>query len=172
MPRRYRPKNKDFQRQAWELKQVDNTLVTRTVFKGHKLVLEMKQKDQDNIKYDWTIANEYYPEPESPTDNSEARRNRQGLIPSKTLEMVSNNFVFFSNLAVKDGKENTVKYFMEVFLDHQDRDKVVETDSAQVMEKYFLKVELTDRQNCFKFKETYEKRPFNGKPAKISVFLD
>ena len=172
MPRRYRPKNKDFQRHARELKQVDNSLITRTVFKGHKLVLEMKQKDQDNIKYDWTIAKEYYPEPESPTDHSEARRNRQGLKPSKTLEMVSKNFVFFYNLSVKDSKEDTVKYFMEVYLDQQDRDMVVETDNTQVMEKYFMKVELSDRQHCYKFRDTYEKRPFNGKAPKVSVFLD
>ena len=86
--------------------------------------------------------------------------------------MVSKNFVFFYNLSVKDSKEDTVKYFMEVYLDQQDRDKVVETDNTQVMEKYFMKVELSDRQHCYKFRDTYEKRPFNGKAPKISVFLD
>ena len=171
MPRRYRPKNKEFNKHGWELKQVDNSLVTRTVFRGHKLVLEMKQKDEDDIKYDWTIAKEYYPEPESPTDRSEARRAGQDLRPSKTIEMVSKNFLFFSNLTLMENKENTVKYFRDTYILHEDRDKVVETDGEQVMTKHFLKVELRDRQSCHEFKEKYKKMPFNGKVPEISVFL-
>ena len=171
MPRRYRPKNKDFQKLGWQIKQADNSLMTRTVFKGHKLVLEMKQKDEDDIKYDWTIAKEYYPEPESPTDYSEARRTRQNLRPSKTLEMVSKNFVFFFNLSVKDNTENSIKYFRDTYVLHGDRDKVVSTDGEQVMAKHFLKVEMLDRQSCHKFKDKYTTMPFNGKVPEISVFL-
>ena len=171
MPRRYRPKNKEFNKHGWELKQVDDSLVTRTVFRGHKLVLEMKQKDEDDIKYDWTIAKEYYPEPESPTDRSEARRTRQDLRPSKTIEMVSKNFLFLSNLTIMENKENTVKYFRDTYILHEDRDKVVETDGEQVMTKHFLKVELIDRQSCHEFREKYKKMPFNGKVPDISVFL-
>ena len=81
MPKRYRPVNKEFRRLGWELKQVDKASVTRTVFKGNKLVLETKQKDEEDIKYDWSIVKEYYPEPQSPTDREEIRHNREGLIP-------------------------------------------------------------------------------------------
>ena len=171
MPRRYRPKNKDFKRFGWELKQVDTSLVTRTVFKGHKLVLEMKQKNEDDTKYDWTIAKEYYPEPESPTDHGEAKRSREGLKPSKTIEMVSKNFVFFSNLTIKEDQGNTVNYFLDTYLTQGDKDKVVAAHAEQVTSKYFMKVELLDRKACHKFKEKYEKLPFNGKTPKVAVFL-
>ena len=50
MPRRYRNKNREFKSYAWQLKQVDKSLVTRIIFKGHKLTLEMKQKDLEETK--------------------------------------------------------------------------------------------------------------------------
>ena len=170
MPRRYRPKNKEFKNFAWQLKQVDD-VITRTVFKGHKLVLEMKQPDEDDNKYDWTIVKEYYPEPESPTDHGEAKRSREGLKPSKTIEMIGTKVVFFSDLTVKEDKTTTVNYFTDVFLTNGDKEKVVSTNAEQVMSKRFMKVKLKDRQFCHDFKLKYEKIPFNGKNPKVSVFL-
>ena len=171
LPRRYRAKNKEFRRQGWELKQADDSIVTRTVFKGHKLVLEMKQKDEEDKKYDWTIAKEYFPEPISPTDHAEIRRNREGLVPSKTLEMIDKNFIFFSGLAVKENKESTIKYFQEVYLSEDDRSKIVEVSAEQIMDKHFLKLKLSNREDCHNFKKKYEKQAFNGINPKISVLL-
>ena len=131
----------------------------------------MKQKNEDDTKYDWTIAKEYYPEPESPTDHGEAKRSREGLKPSKTIEMVSKNFVFFSNLTIKEDQGNTVNYFLDTYLTQGDKDKVVAAHAEQVTSKYFMKVELLDRKACHKFKEKYEKLPFNGKTPKVAVFL-
>ena len=77
---------------------------TRVSFKGHKLILEFKQhdeiSDEGEIKYDWSIAKEYFPQPESPTDRSEARRNRLGLQPSKTIEQIGTSKVIMSNLNI------------------------------------------------------------------------
>ena len=80
IPSRYRNKNKEFRRYGWELKQIDKTITTRTIFKGHKLVLEMKQKDVGDEKFDWTIVKEYYPEPESPTPRDEGSQNRGSVL--------------------------------------------------------------------------------------------
>ena len=123
MPRRYRNKNKEFKRYGWELKQVDSSLTTRTVFKGHKLVLEMKQKDEGENKFDWTIVKEYYPEPESPTPKNEIAKSRIGLKPSKTLEMIGKNYVFLSDINTDSNKELTEKYFLEVYLGKKTTDK-------------------------------------------------
>ena len=171
MPRRYRTKNREFRRYGWELKQADDSIVTRTIFKGHKLVLEMKQKDEEGKKYDWTIAKEYYPEPISPTDHSEVRRNREGLHPSKTIDMIDKNFVFFSDLTVKESKETTVKYFEEVYLSREDRSKVSDVSAEQVMDKRFLKLKLSSREQCHELKKKYEKQPFNGVTPKVTVLL-
>ena len=171
IPRRYRPVNKEFRRLGWELKQVDKTLVTRTVFKGHKLVLEMKQKDEDDVKFDWTIVKEYFPEPISPTDRQEISRNREGLRPSKTIEMVRKNFVFFSDLETKEDMDSTVRYFREVYLTDGDNEKVSTVDAEFVMSKHYMTVEVADRNMCKEFKLKYEKAPFNGKRPKVSVFL-
>ena len=129
MPSRYRNKNKEFRRYGWEIKQVDKSVTTRTIFKGHKLVLEMKQKDEDDNRFDWTIVKEYYPEPESPTAQNEVAKNRIGLKPSKTLEMIDRNYIFLSDLWKKESKEATLKYFTEVFVAEEDRPKVLEVDS-------------------------------------------
>ena len=150
---------------------MDKALVTRTVFKGHKLVLEMKQKDEEDIKYDWSIVKEYYPEPQSPTDREEIRRNREGLIPSKTIEMVKKNYIFFSDLTVKENTEETIKYFKEVYLTNGDDGKVIDVDGEFVMTKHYMTVELADRNACKEFKIKYEKLPFNGKLPRVSVFL-
>ena len=103
MPRRYRNKNREFKSYAWQLKQVDKSLVTRIIFKGHKLTLEMKQKDLEETKYDWTIVREYSPEPESPTPKSDTSRIRTGLIPSKTIEMVDKNYVSLFQSCIPSG---------------------------------------------------------------------
>ena len=176
MPRRYRNKNREFRRYGWELKQADETLITRTVFKGHRLVLEMKQKDEEGKKYDWTIAKEYYPEPQSPTehasgDQAEAKRSREGLFPSKTLEMINKNFIFFSDLTVKENKETTVKYLQEVYLNQEDKTKIVEISVDQIMEKHFVKMKLSKREYCQELKKKYEKQPFNGGLPKVTVLL-
>ena len=118
LPRRYRAKSREFRRYGWELKQIDQTLITRTVIKGPKLVLEMKQKDADELKYDWTIVKEYIPEPVSPSEN-EGVKTREGLLPSKTLEMVGKNFIFLSDISPKENKEATVKYFTETYLSNE-----------------------------------------------------
>ena len=80
---------------------------TRVVFKGHKLVLVFKQTDKNDIKYDWSIDKEYYPQPVSPTDRTQVQRDRQGLQPSKTIEQLGTSKVILSNLVVNADKEST-----------------------------------------------------------------
>ena len=172
MPRRYRQKNRDFKEYSWQLKETTNVM-TRTVFKGHKLVLEMKQHDDPSTdtKYDWTIVKEYYPEPESPTDRSEAHRSRVGLIPSQTIEMVNINKVILSDLSPMTDKMTTMAYFQNVYLIGEDRKKVLFINGEQVMSKRIIVITLSDRKECFDFKTKYEKLEFNGKNPRISVFL-
>ena len=131
----------------------------------------MKQKDQENKKYDWTIAKEYYPEPQSPTDHAEIKRNREGLFPSKTVEMVDKNFIFLSNLSVKESKDATVQYFKEVYLSKDDISKITEISADQIMEKNYMKVKLLNREHCHEFKKKYEKQPFNGNAPRVTVLL-
>ena len=163
-------KNRDFKEYSWQLKEAAN-VKTRTVFKGHKLVLEMKQHDDTSTKYDWTIVKEYYPEPESPTDRSEANRSREGLIPSQTIEMVNINKVILSDLSVMTDKMTTMAYFQNVYLLGDDRKKVLFINGEQVMAKRLLIITLSNRQECFDFKAKYEKIEFNGKNPRVSVFL-
>ena len=170
LPQRYRQKNKDFRHYGWQLKEAAN-VQTRVVFKGHKLVLEFKEHDKDDNKYDWTIAKEYFPQPVSPTDRGEADRDRRGLKPSKTIEQIETNKVIVSNLNVNADLESTMAYFENNFLEPADRDKVGVVVSDRLMTKNLLIVSLPNKQDCADFKNTYEKKDFNGKKPRISVML-
>ena len=131
----------------------------------------MKQKDIGEDSFDWSIVKECSREPESPTLTNEGHRPRVGLKPSKTVEMIGKNFIFFSDLTLDIDKEATVKYFVEVYLDKKDSEKVLEVDSENLMEKHFLKIKLPERSDCHEFKAKYEKTPFKDKTPRISVFL-
>ena len=131
----------------------------------------MKQHNEGEIKYDWTIAKEYFPQPVSPTDRNEADRNRQGLKPSKTIEQINKNKIIISNLKITGDKEATKEYFEKDFLAPQDNLKVVEINADKVVDKKILIVTLSSKEDCEHFKETYEKKEFNKEKPRISVML-
>ena len=170
LPQRYRQQNREFRQYGWQLREAAN-VQTRIVFKGHKLVLEMKEKDEGEIRYDWTIAKEYFPQPVSPTDRTEADRNRQGLKASKTIEQINKNKIIISNLKVTGDKETTKDYFEKEFLEPQDNLKIIEINADKVVDKKILIVTLSSKQDCDYFKETYEKKEFNKVKPRISVML-
>ena len=170
LPQRYRQQNREFRQYGWQLREAAN-VQTRIVFKGHKLVLEMKEKDEGEIRYDWTIAKEYFPQPVSPTDRTEADHNRQGLKASKTIEQINKNKIIISNLKVTGDKETTKDYFEKEFLEPQDNLKIIEINADKVVDKKILIVTLSSKQDCDYFKETYEKKEFNKVKPRISVML-
>ena len=170
LPTRYRIPFKEFREYSWQLKEA-NDVQTRVVFKGHKLLVEMKQHNEGDIKYDWTIAKEYFPQPQSPTDRTEFQRDRQGLRPSKTIEEICTNKVILSNLVVTGTKEATLDYFENVFLEAADKPKLERVDASKVVTKNILIVTLSSKQECTRFKDTYEKKEFNEKKPRISVML-
>merc|ERR1711888_241799 len=112
----------------------------------------MKQPDEGDTKYDWTIVKEYFPQPVSPTDRSEADRVRIGLKPSKTIEEVGKNEVILSNLTVIADQQTTKAYFENVYLTEGDKDKVVCTDTDKVTTKKIMVVSLPSKQDCLNFK--------------------
>ena len=85
--------------------------------------------------------------------------------------MVKKNYIFFSDLTVKENTEETIKYFKEVYLTNGDDGKVIDVDGEFVMTKHYMTVELADRNACKEFKVKYEKLSFNGKLPRVSVFL-
>ena len=170
LPQRYRQKNKDFRHYGWQLREAAN-VQTRVVTKGHKLVLEFKQHDEGDDKFDWTIAKEYFPQPVSPTDRTEAERDRRGLKPSKTIEQIGTNKVIVANLTVNADLESTMAYFENNFLEPADKDKVDKVDNTKLINKNMLVVSLPSKQECARFKATYEKKDFNGHKPRISVML-
>ena len=170
LPQRYRQPNRDLVKYSWQLKQAIN-VQTRIVSKGHKLVLEYKEKNEGDIKYDWTIAKEYFPEPVSPTDRTTEQRSRLGLRPSKTIEQFGMNKVILSNLVVSGSSEETKEYFRNTFVDAADQEKVIEIDAEKVTDKKVMIVTLRTKQECSIFKNTYEEKLFNGQKPRISVLL-
>ena len=172
LPMRYRQPNREFRKYSWQLKEAAN-VDTRVVFKGHKLVLEMKEPNEGDIRYDWTIVKEYFPQPESPTDRTQAQRNRQGLKPSKTIEQLNTNKVILSNLKVKGNNDETKEYFKKEFIAVSDQDKLIEVDADKAASKNILIVTLASKQDCSNFKSTYEKKAFNGgENPRISIMFE
>ena len=131
----------------------------------------MKQPNEGEIKFDWTIAREYFPQPESPTDRSESERDRRGFRPSKTIEQLETNKVFISNLNVLGNDDDTKEYFKNSFLTAKDKDKDIKVDAAKATTKKLLVVTLASPQDCSEFRKTYEKKEFNGHVPRISVML-
>ena len=170
LPQRYRQPHREFREYSWQLKEAAN-VHTRVVFKGHKLVLEFKQHDAEGIRYDWSIAKEYFPEPVSPTDRTQTNRDRQGLQASKTIEQIGTSKVILSNLTVNGEVETVKEYFLNSFIKPEDKDKIGEISVDKLVSKKILIVELPSKKDCAEFKATYEKRDFNGKNPRISVML-
>ena len=167
LPRRYRQKNKEFVDYGWQLKMIRN-VKTRTVFKAHNLVLEMKDLDEGEQKSDWMIMKEFYPEPETPTDKGETNRTRVGFKATKPLE--EKNIVIFSNLTINNDKETTKTYFKDKYLTNGDDTKVLQVNTDKI-EKKLLIVTLTDRKTCFDFATKYKTVKFNDSEPRISVLL-
>jgi hypothetical protein len=62
LPKEYRPKSKELLHLGWKLKQAKkNTIKTMVVLLGHLLCLQIKKKDEGDIKYDWVIHKEWFP---------------------------------------------------------------------------------------------------------------
>ena len=118
---------------------------TRTVFKAHNLVLEMKDLDEGEQKSDWMIMKEFYPEPETPTDKGETNRTRVGFKATKPLEE-------------------------KKYLTNGDDTKVLQVNTDKI-EKKLLIVTLTDRKTCFDFATKYKTVKFNDSEPRISVLL-
>ena len=169
LPRKYRQKNKEFVDYGWQLKQVRD-VKTRTVFRGHLLVLEMKKLDQGEQKYDWIIMKEFYPEPEVPTDKGEVSRSRVGLTATKPLEDAEKNVVILSNLTITADKDPTETYFRDVYLTKGDDKKVVNVNTNKIGQKILI-VTLIDRQACLDFATKYRTIKFNDSEPRISVLL-
>ena len=170
LPRKYRQKNKEFVDYGWQLKQVRDDVKTRTVFRGHLLVLEMKKLDQNEQKYDWIIMKEFYPEPEVPTDKGEVGRTRAGLTATKPLEEAEKNVVILSNLSINADKGPTETYFRNVYLTGGDDQKVIQVNTNKIDQKILI-VTLTDRQACLDFAPKYRTIKFNNSEPRISVLL-
>lgn len=170
MPARYRQPSREFREFGWQLRESTN-VQTRTIFKGHKLVLEMKQPDEGGLRYDWTTVKEYFPEPESPTDRTESTRDRQGLVASKTIEQIGANKVILSNLTIKIDHDNTKRYFENEFLDPEDLLKVEEVNTDKLVTKNLMVVTMSTQKDCTDFKAKYEKKDFNEHKARITLML-
>ena len=149
---------------------------TRVVFKAHKLVLQFKEHDETGeegtIKYDWSIAKEYFPQPESPTDRGEANRNRLGLKPSKTIEQIGTSKVIMSNLNITGDNVATKEYFDKAFVKPEDLDKIVEVNVEKAVAKKLIIVTLHTKEDCTYFKTTYENKKFNGELPRVSVMFE
>ena len=175
LPQRYRQPHREYRRDAWQLKEAAD-VQTRVVFKAHKLVLQFKQHDEiseeGTIKYDWSIAKEYFPQPESPTDRGEATRNRLGLKPSKTIEQIGTSKVIMSNLNITGDNVATKEYFDKAFIKPEDIDKIVEVNVEKASAKKLLIVTLHSKEDCLKFKTTYENKKFNGELPRVSVMFE
>ena len=170
LPQRYRQPHREFREYSWQLKEAAD-VQTRVVFKAHKLVLEMRQPDDGELRYDWTIAKEYFPQPQSPTDRSETQRDRQGLKASKTIEQIGTNKVILSNLTVTADMATTKAYFKDTFVTADDKEKIVEVDAEKVVSKKLIIVTLRSKKECADFKDKYEKIDFNEQKPRISVML-
>ena len=62
VPKRYLQKYRDFKEEAWKLR-VTKGVQTFIGFKSFGLQLKFKKRDDQNIKYDWTIYDEFIPKP-------------------------------------------------------------------------------------------------------------
>ena len=171
LPQKYRQKNKDFLDYGFQLKQIRNNIKTRTIFKAHKLVLEMREVCEDGKpKGDWMEMKEFYPPPEMPGDTKEVTRSRLGLTgTTKPLTPEEQNVVIFSNLVFKTDKPKSENYFVKEYLTEGDDQKVTKVQCN--IEKKVMVVSLVDMQACKDFASKYTTIPFNESNPKVAIML-
>ena len=171
LPQKYRQKNKEFLDYGFQLKQIRDNIKTRTVFKAHRLVLEMREVDNEGKpKGDWIEMKEFYPPPEMPGDKNETNRSRAGLTgTTKPLTAEEQNVGIFSNLIFKADKTQSEEYFTQVYLTNGDNQKVTKVQCN--MDKKVLVASLIDMQACKDFASKYITIPFNDSNPRVAVML-
>ena len=122
VPKRYLKKFKEFNSDAWELRQVHD-LQTRVEFQGHVLCLKVKVKDDEDSKYSWSIHKEYVPQPNlSQTAKVKVPVHVPGTLPTPPVDKDRHaSAIIFCNLkSDKSGDELISDFMMVLSAEQQD----------------------------------------------------
>ena len=100
VPMRYLSKYKDFKSKAWQIRMSQN-LMTRIEFQEHSLCLRIRKKDDGEVKYGWTIHEEFTPTVNCPVPSKtkSSKPDTSGTMPTPPLSKAELSMsVIFSNI--------------------------------------------------------------------------
>jgi hypothetical protein len=170
LPPAYRNKNKELLHKGWQLKLAKRfTIKTRVILVGHLLVLQVKNVDDLDSKYDWVNQIEWFPPKSDPTAKPEPKKPRAGLTPTVLISEAELNYVIFSDLTTDstDDKSKMIPYMMTTYLDDRHKAQVGETVNQTEENRILIKVASKVIAN--EWKDTYLNKPFNGKNPTIEL---
>ena len=118
VPRRYISKYQQFKEKSWQLRSSQN-VATKIEFGGHVLGLWIRKREEQGIKYDWVLHEEFKPKYEpAPTiapTNSGKSRNNENFIPTPQInrELLSKTIIV-SNIRSNLRPDETLTAFKAI----------------------------------------------------------
>ena len=123
VPKRYMQKYKDLKTKAWKIR-ISQGLQTRIDFEGHILCLKVKKRDEGNIKYGWTIHDEFSPSLSS-VPPKHTTKIQTGLTPTPPLSTANlSKTIIFSNIVSNLGKDELMRSFEKLFNNRDDLEEI------------------------------------------------
>ena len=165
VPKKYLPTYKRFKNKAWKLRTVHQQH-TAIDFNGHLLTFKHRKKDAEGVKYSWTIAEEWYPEP---TDAALPQTTRTapaaGLQPTPPLSvdcaLLVTGIKWTENEAASD--DNRRKLFTEIL-----GDDVGLAENIRFVGKNVV-VRCKSREECVELRRKHGGKQINGSTPKWAL---
>ena len=136
---------------------------------GHLLVLQVKNVDDLELKYDWVNRIEWFPPKSDPTAKAEPKKSRPGLTPTALLTESELNFVVFNDLTTDHSgdKGKLLPYMLTEYLEDRHKTQVGETLNRSEENRILIKV--ASKEIAKEWRDLYSKKPFNGKNPTIEL---
>ena len=162
VPKRYEIVYKRFKKEAWKLRKF-HSLKTNIDFNGHILTLKYKQPDKDNIKFGWTIHEEWSPEPtDSVVPQTQQTGSSEGILPTPVLQTNTDKSFLISGLKVDQAitPEEIKDAFLELLGDDKSNVETVRPAGTTLV------VQCSSKEQCLKLRQKYrDKKLFNCTPV-------
>ena len=166
--RRFRNKYKEFRDLGWQLTKAREDIQYRVIFKGHLLMLQVKKRDAEGIKYDWTLQKEWYPPLDYQLEPAVNEKVRTGLTPS-TKVVIKDHMIFITGFPADETMgDSLIDKFVEL-LEQADKDSI---QSIEPSGKNCIRVILPTAEQCSNFEKKYKDLKLGNEKLRISILSD
>ena len=156
---------------GFELKALHNEQIqTQIILDGHLLILRYKKKDHDDVKYAYTMYEEWFPRPQTVVAGRGAATPPAGTIPTPVLTVDEKQR--HSRSVIISGVKNTAfdPNLANKFLDFMDVDDKGKVENIEVRRNNVMVACCTDGTHCKALVDKYNKKKFLEHTIYLSSF--